>query len=209
MRTKPIPHAVRRFAALASVGLLVACSTPTPEPNYYLMRGEVSDTSGRIDGNFRTGLGKIVVAPYLLTSQGLVLETAPGEVRAARQHQWAEPFDAGLRWFLRGEIARELGFEVGGGLFDRKDWDFTIDVYIARLHGTMSGTAILEAFYAIRPADAAKRPLEFRFASSRALTAEGYPALVAAEQRLIGELGASIASSLRELMAPGGSPPGE
>ncbi len=201
MRTKLILHAATRFAALASVVLLIACSTPAPEPSYYLMRAEGSDVNGRLEGPLRAGLGQIIVAPYLLSNRGIVLETAPGEVRAARQHQWAEPLDAGLRWFLRDEIARAFGYEVGGGLVDRNDWDYRIDVYIAKLHGTMSGTAILEAAYAIRPADAAKLPLEFRFARSKPLMDEGYAALVAAEQGLVGELGASIASSLRELMA--------
>ena len=185
----------------ALLALQVGCSSPTPEPNLYLMRGEAVESSGRVDASARVGLGRLVVAPYLLASRGIVVEVAPGEVRAARQHQWAETLDAGLRWFLRGEIARGLGDEVGAGLIDRSDWDYTVDIYIAQFHGTMSGTAILEASYLIRPRADSSAVREYAFSKSQPLSDEGYAALVVAEQSLAGELGASIAESLQELMA--------
>jgi len=198
MRTRPILCALTHCAALASLALLVACSSPAPNPTYYLMRGEANETSGRLEGPIRVGLGRLIVAPYLLSSLGI----APGEVQAARQHQWAEPLDAGLRWFLRAEIARAIGDEVGGGLVDLNDWDYTIDVYIARFHGTMSGTALLESTYVIRPTADSEQLREYRFSRSKPLPDEGYAALVATERSLASELGASIAEALRELMAP-------
>lgn len=188
------------FALSLAVSLALACSSPAPEPTYYLMRAGASAASGRVNAPVRVGLGRLIVAPYLLSSRGVVVETAPGVVRAARQHQWAEPLDAGLRWFLRAEIARAFGDEIGGGLIDREDWDYTIDVYVARFHGTMSGTALLEGAYVIRSADASEELREYLFSESQPLSEEGYAALVAAEQSLASELGASIASSLRELM---------
>jgi uncharacterized lipoprotein YmbA len=185
----------------ALLALLVGCSSPTPEPNLYLMRGEAFESSGRGEVPVRVGLGRLMVAPYLLASRGIVVEVAPGEVRAARQHQWAETLDAGLRWFLRGEISRGLGDEVGAGLIDRSDWDYTVDIYIARFHGTMSGTAILEATYLIRPTADSSAVREYAFSKSQPQSDEGYAALVVAEQSLAAELGASIAESLQELMA--------
>ncbi len=201
MRTKLILCPVIHCAALASLALFVACSSPAPNPTYYLMRGEASEASGRLGGSIRVGLGRLMVAPYLLSSLGIVVETAAGEVRAAHQHRWAEPLDAGLRWFLRAEIARAFGDEVGGGLVDRTDWDYTIDVYVARFHGTMSGTALLEGAYVIRPAADSEESREYRFSKSQPLSDEGYAALVAAERSLASELGASIAEALREMMA--------
>ena len=198
MRTKMILSAV----IMASMGLALACSSPAPEPRYYLMRGEASAAgSGRLDAPIRAGLGRLIVAPYLLSSKGVIFEVASGEVRPARGHQWAEPLDAGLRWFLRAEIGRVLGDEVGMGLVDRQDWDYTIDVFIARFHGTMSGTALLEATYAIRPAADSKPPREYQFSESRPLAEAGYAGLVAAQQGLAGELGAAIAQALQELIA--------
>ena len=204
MRRKSTLYAfthVAHVAVVASVTLLVACSSPVPEPTSYLLRGEASQASGSLDGSTRVGLGRLLVAPYLLTSQGIVVESAPGVVQAARQHQWAEPIDAGLRWFLRAEIGRGLGNEVGAGLVDRTGWDYTVDVYIAQFHGTMSGTAILEATYLIRPTADSSAVREYVFSKSQPQSDEGYAALVAAEQSLAAELGAAIAESLQELMA--------
>ena len=205
MRRKLTLYALARVAAVvalvASVALLVGCSSPVPEPTSYLLRGEASEASGSLDGSTRVGLGRLLVAPYLLSSQGIVVESAPGVVQAARQHRWAEPLDAGLRWFLRAEIARGLGNEVSAGLVDRQDWDYTIDIYIAQFHGTMSGTAILEATYLIRLNSDSETPHQYAFSKLQPQSDEGYAALVAAEQSLAGELGAAIAESLRELMA--------
>jgi len=201
MRRKLTLYAFTPVAVVVFVALLVACSSPAPAPTSYLLRGEASEGSGSLDGSTRVGLWRLVVAPYLLSNQGIVVESAPGVVQAARQHRWAEPLDAGLRWFLRAEIAKGLGDEVGAGLIPRQDWDYTIDIYIAQFHGTMSGTAILEATYLIRPTADSVEVREYAFSKSQPQSDEGYAALVAVEQRLAAELGASIAGSLRELMA--------
>ena len=164
------------------VALVAACSSPAPEPTLYLLRGEASVSSGRVEAQLRVGIGRIIVAPYLLSSRGLVVETAQGEVRAARLHQWAEPLDTGLRWFLRGEIARALGYEVGGGLVDRGDWDYAIDVYVGRLHGTMSGSALLEGAYVIRSLSDTEPLRDYLFSKSFPLDTEGYRAMAAKER---------------------------
>jgi uncharacterized lipoprotein YmbA len=199
------PSAASPAAKVAILGLLmllIGCSTQMSEPAYYLMRGEVPETNGRLDGPIRVGIGRLIVAPYLLSSQGIVIEAAPGEVRAAHLHQWAEPLDAGLRWFLSGEIARELGDQVGGGLIDHGNWDYTIDVYVARFHGTMSGDALLDATYVIRAKAGSETQREYRFSKSQPQSDKGYAALVAAEQSLMKELAASIAQALQENMTP-------
>lgn len=203
MRKKMTLYAFSQVAIAASVMLLVACSSPVPEPTLYLLRGEASVASAHPDvARTRVGVGRLLVAPYLLSSRGIVVESAPGEVHAARNHRWAEPLDAGLRWFLRAEIAKGLGDEVGAGLVDRNDWDYTIDIFVDQFHGTMSGTAILEATYVIRPTVDREKSREYTFSKSQPQSHEGYAALVAAEQTLAGELGASIAGSLLELIEP-------
>lgn len=197
---------IRLIVPLVSAALLSACSSPAPEPTLYLMRGEVSEGSTHLGGPVRIGIGRVIVAPYLLASQGIVVETGPGEIRAARQHQWAEPLDSGLRWFLRGELGRELGHKVGGGLVTREDWDYVIDVYVARLHGTMSGTAILDAVYLIRSTADRRNLNEYRFSKSVPLSDDGYGALVSAEQGLVQELAVGIAAAFRERMDAGVDP---
>jgi len=202
MKMKWIRRSATLLAIVFALSLITGCSTTTPEPAYYLLRGESLELNGRVDGDVRIGVGRLIVAPYLLSNAGIVMETAPGEVRSARQHQWAEPLDAGLRWFLRTEIARAYGDEIGGGLVDLTDWDYTVDVYIARFHGTMAGKALLEGSYVIRPSNDSQATREYRFSTQQALSGEGYAELVAAERSLASDLGASIAASLRELTTP-------
>ncbi len=188
------------FASLSFVWLFVACGSPAPDPTLYLLRGEPTEGSAQIESPIRAGLGRVIVAPYLLASRGIVVETAAGEIRAARQHQWAEPLQDGLRWYLRGQIGRALGDELGGALTDIGDWDYTVDVFISRLHGTMSGTAYLEAAFVIR-STSPRTLYDFRFGKTERLVEDGYPALVAAQRRLLDGLSESIAGSLREIMA--------
>ncbi len=191
------------FASLSFLGLFIACGSPAPDPTLYLLRGEPLEGSVQVDSPIRAGLGRVVVAPYLLASRGIVVETATGEVHAARQHQWAEPLQDGLRWYLRGQIGRALGYGLGGALTDFADWDYTIDVFIGRLHGTMSGTALLEAVFVVR-STSPRELYDFRFGKSEPLAEEGYAALVDAERRLLDGLAEAIAGALREISAPTG-----
>ena len=191
---------MNRFSALVcalAMGLAAACSSPAPEPTRYLLRNEPLEGQGRVAGKPRMGLGRVLVAPYLLASPGIVVETEPGVVRPGNQHEWAEPLDQALRWFLRIEIGRALGDEVGGGLTDVASWDYTVDVHVGRLHGTMDGQALLSSGYLIRPRAPGSETMEYSFARSKRLEAEGYGALVEAQRQLLTQLAEHIAEGLK------------
>jgi uncharacterized lipoprotein YmbA len=182
--------------------LLVSCSSAPPDPTYYLLRSEPFEGVQQIGGDERVGLARIVVAPYLTMSRGIVIETAPRQVRPARLHQWAEPLEQGIHWFLHGELSRALGDRVGAGLIDARGWDYLVDIYVVRLHATLAGQAKLEAAYVIRAAAPGVQSREHRFAKSLPLPEEGYRGAVAAEHALLRDLGAAIVQSLREVMEP-------
>jgi uncharacterized lipoprotein YmbA len=74
-----------------------------------------------------------------------------------------------------------------------------VDVYVDRLHGTMAGTAVLDASYRITPRPGAGDGAEYRFSRSAPLPREGYPGLVDAEAELARRLAQAIAASLREI----------
>ncbi len=189
--------------ALVALSLLAfaGCASKPPPVTYYLLRADPVEGTSSVSGEpERAGIGRIVVAPYLLDSQGLMLETAPGEVVPANQHRWAEPLDSGLLWYMRSEIRSALGSEIGGGLADRQSWDYLIELAISRMHGTMGGRALLEAQFVITPVDRRRLPVQGRFSKSTALTAEGHVALVAAQRTLLSEFAGQIALSLRTLL---------
>jgi uncharacterized lipoprotein YmbA len=190
---------MRTFAAVFALLLISCAGSPAPRTQY-LLRAELAEQSGRVEAPVRVGLGRVTVAPYLDQS-GVVVETESGQVRAAREHQWAEPLGAGLRSYLGAEISASLGYDVSARPTDLDDWDYTVDVYVDRLHGTMAGTAVLDASYRITPRPGAGGVTAYRFSRAAPLPREGYPGLVDAEADLVRQLARAIAASLREIGA--------
>ena len=197
-----------RFTVSLSVlalALGAGCSSPAPDPTLYLLRNAPMESDGRVTASPRIGLGRVLTAPYLSADQGIYLETEPGVVRPAFLHKWAEPLEESLRWFLRSEIGRASGHELGGGLTDIADWDYTIDVIVGRLHGQMDGRAVLVAGFQIRPRANRGAVSEYNFSRSKALDGEGYGPLVAAQRALLTEFAEAIAEGLAAAIAD--SPP--
>jgi uncharacterized lipoprotein YmbA len=187
--------------AFLSIALLFACAGASPPPTQYLLRVEPKQLAARVETPVRVGLGRVVVAPYL-EQAGVVVETEAGEVRAARQHQWAEPLDVGLRSYLRSEISAALGYDVSSNRIDESIWDYAVSVYVDQFHGTMAGNAVLDAHYRIAPRSGQGEPIEYRFSKIAALSREGFPGMIEAERHLARELAGAIAASLRELNTP-------
>lgn len=193
------PRKALRLLALTGLVALTACASAPPEVTYYLLRPPAAEGSGPVDAALRAGLGRVVVAPYLERTQGIAIETRDGEIHFASQYQWAEGLAAGLRWYLRDAVEARLGHPIGDGLA-RRDQDYTIDVFVARLHGTMTGRAVLDASFIVRGGeDAPGAPglYEYRFSESIALPEEGYAGVVEAEKALLGDLAGRIADALR------------
>jgi len=181
-------------AAFFCVLLLVACAGSPAPRTQYLLRAQPSEKAGRVEAPVRVGLGRVAVAPYLDQS-GIVVQTEAGQVQAARQHEWAEPLRAGLRSVLRAEMSEALGYDLSASPGDAAHWDYTVDVYIDQLHGTMAGTAVLDAGYRITPRLRVGDVAEYRFSRSAPLPREGYPGLVDAEAELARQLAQAIASA--------------
>jgi uncharacterized lipoprotein YmbA len=155
------------------------------------------DRAGPLEAPKSIVLGVVLVAPYL-DRAGLVVEVAPGQVRAARLDQWAEPLSQALHSFLRDELSLAIGFDISSRTNRSKTRDYTIDVNIDRLHASMQGQAVLDAGYLITDADG--EAVEYRFSRSRALANAGYDGMVEAEAALLRELCADMAASLRQRM---------
>ena len=185
-----------RAAALLASLLLAACAGTTPDTTRYLLPASAPLGTARVEPPVWIGLGRIAVAPYL-SQAGLVVETRAHQVRPARFHQWAEPLADGLRRFLRSEISASLGFDIGADISQRRRWDYRVDVSVDRLHGNLSGEALLVARWWIAPGSGQGENAAFRFAASQPLPREGYPGLVDAQIELARQLAVAITESLR------------
>jgi uncharacterized lipoprotein YmbA len=184
-----------RRLALGCAVLLVACGGSAPVRTQYLLRADRLPPAAGAAAPARVGLGRVAVAPYL-DQPGIVIETGAREVRPARNHLWAEPLSDGLRLYLWSGLANALGEDVGLSATDRDRWDYAVDVFVERFHGTASGEAVLVAVFRVQSRAAGGTVTEHSFAASRALPREGYDALVDAEVALAGQLAEAIAAAL-------------
>lgn len=183
---------MRRIPCLMlAVVLLSACSSAPIQQNYYLLRSDGEITTQQIQTSSPYALGAISIAPYI-DQQGLLLETAEGQIRPARNHLWAEPVQEGVRIFLISELTRVSGYPMyamgtsGSTTF--------IDVRIGQLHGTATGQAKLVAYWSLRKEGEVIDA--HQFSSAKPLEVDGYAELARAQKALLSEFAASIAAGL-------------
>ncbi len=181
-----------KFWIAAAMALIVsACATQKTEPRYYLLRSDVPVASATLDPSRAFAMGDVYIAPYI-DQPGLLLEIAPGEVRAARYHLWAEPIREGITTFLMQEVSRLTGENLLPSSSAAKTT--RINIRIDQLHGTRDGQARLVAYWWL--SDEGVMTSASRFAESLPLATEGYAALASAEKQLLAQLAARIGHSM-------------
>ena len=187
---------MRIYTLLLGSMTLVAlgCASSALQTTHYLLPMELPAVGAQLESAVPTGLGRVTVASYL-AQPGLAIETETHEIRAARQHLWAEPLEDGLRRFLRNEISKALGYDIGADATQQRRWERTIDVSIDRMHGDLKGQARIVARWRVTPKGG--DPSTYRFAATQPLPRSGYPGLVDAEIALARQLAGAIAESLR------------
>lgn len=173
--------------------VLAACSSQPAVTTSFLLRSDVEKQSRQLMPSSTYSFGSLTVADYI-NNPGLVVETAEGEVREARNHQWAEPLSTSIKAFLAQEVSSHAGEDI---LVQGQVKAATrIDVVIDQLHGNADGGAVLVAYWQLVPGKGDVRA--YQFSETEALLADGYPALAAAEKRLLQRLALAIANSLQE-----------
>jgi len=189
---------MKAVVSIIAAGLLLGCASggTTPELTQYLLRSSAPATSGEAEGLTDVGIGHVRVADYL-DQPGIVVEMAPGQIRPAQYHEWAESLGTGLELFLRPEIAGVVGHDIDIDPARRSDWRLTVDIDIVEFHGTLSGSARLNASWTLTNAKG-DLVAAFRFAETESLTRSGYGGLVDAQTRLASRLGAAVGQSIRD-----------
>jgi uncharacterized lipoprotein YmbA len=178
---------------LAMALLLAACSGTPVQTQYYLLRSDVEQRSRELAPSRQYAMGRIIIAPYI-EQPGIVLETAAGEIRPAMHNQWAEPMIQGLQQFLRVEVSGRVGEDVFPERYS--EGELVFDVRIDQLHGTAAGDALLVAYWWLRRDGDIQS--SHQIAETRALSRDGYSALVDAQKALLSDLAQRISETLRE-----------
>jgi uncharacterized lipoprotein YmbA len=174
--------------------VLTACSGTPVQSRYYLLRSDIEQQSRDLAPSKNFAMGRLLIAPYI-EQPGIILETTAGEIRPAMHNQWAEPMHEGLRQFLRVEVSSAVGEDIFPEEYS--DGDLAFDIRIDQLHGTADGDALLVAYWWIRRDGEILE--SYQFVETRALTRDGYGALVDAEKSLLSELARRIAGGLKEV----------
>lgn len=184
-----------KFLVLLAIVVVAGCTSSVPTLKQYLLRSEATSEFSVEKQSAVVGFGAVVLASYI-DGLGLVLESRNGEVRAARDHQWAEPLRDSLRLFMARETSVVAGQLIRAYSTGENDWQRRIDLRIDQLHGTPTGEAKLVAYWQVF--DTEKRTVisENGFSESQPLSADGYDALVVAEKALLIRLAAKVAASL-------------
>lgn len=171
-------------AALLLATLLGACASggPASEHSYLL------PAAGEPAASDRLPRMRVDLAGYL-DQAGVVVETAPTSVHAARRHLWAEPLPSQLRRALRHHLAA-AGAPAGGRL--------TVDV--TRFQGTTDGHARVSGQWHYRAEPSGQQEsLEQNghFDLTRPLNQDGYPELVTRLDAAWQAVAEQIAAELR------------
>ena len=173
-----------------------ACASTVPTLQQYLLRSDTSSQYAVQNASAVVGIGLVTVASYI-DGLGLVLETRNGEVRAARDHQWAEPLRESLRTYLAREISAEAGQVIRSQRSGEVNWQRRIDIRIDELHGTANGESRLVAYWTVFDLDSRTIITENGFVETESLTDNGYGALVQSHKILLGKLAAAISATLK------------
>ena len=186
MKTLPV------LLPLAVALLVTGCAATPLEQHEYLLRPqklEVVSAGGR-----SAVLLKPVQVPPYLDQRGVVLQTGPAEIRAARQHRWAEPLDESLGRYLQVGIAKAADRPVETAPITSRSEGQKITVSVHQLHGTEDGSVRLVADYVLEDASGQRKLGSFD--ESLRQPGDGYPALVSAHGTLLDRLAEEIAAEL-------------
>ena len=184
------------FVILIAAISLSACSTRSPNSNFYLLENELS--SGERTGNLRIGLGPVSVADYLQKPQ-IAIRTDSSKIIFSEFDRWASDLRGLIINAVQHDLAEELNsdniFEYPWRKSDKVDFAVTLD--IKRFDASFDeSSAYLEARVKLTNAEGASIARSYTLTES--LQGSGYDAAVSAERRLLAELATKVANLIKK-----------
>lgn len=220
-RSGPLPAPVL-LAALWAVLLLAClslsgCAGSSAATRFYLLSrpaggvaGGVSGLSGRpgVSGESgapqaRVAVGPVSVASYLDRPQIVTREGDRVRLGLAEFDRWAEPLAESLPRVLAEDISRALGggrvlVFPGTGAARAEDADIRVAVDVNRLDGSLGGTVVLDAWWALL--DRSGATLRRGRVVERRAAGGDYAAMVTAQGALAATLADTVAAAVREVL---------
>ncbi len=187
-------HLVLAFLLVLTVG----CGS-TPETRYYILSAEHTSAVSKVGADQPViGIREVRLADYL-GAWRVAIVSDDSTVHAAVYHRWAEPLRHGVRRCLATNLSRELPeFRVESRARRGTRGALRIDLEVDEFHATTAGFAVLSGRWILRHAHDNRIVAGEDFRLREALEGSGYAAAVAAQSRLLRQLGESIS---RETLA--------
>ena len=161
---------------------LCACTT-APTPRYYLLDYGVENG---VQKNYRK-VSRVRLPSYLQTGS-LVLQVGPQEMRVASFHFWAESLEQGF------ERAFDSSFEGAAKLSEQQADKLRIVIDVKRFHGNLDAQVTLMADWR---ATSRCGDVEGSYGHSIRQDTSGYPALVAAQVKLVEMMARDVSGKLK------------
>lgn len=176
------------------------------EFHFYLLQpitaGEQAGGSPPVANALAIGVGPVVIPEYL-DRPNIVTRTGENEVSIADFDQWAEPFGRHVPRVLMENLVVELGTDrvVAFPRTVSIPIDYQVAVNVVRFDAVPAQEAVLFARWALFSGGEGKEIVARASRLQEPLADGGYPALVAAQSRLLGRLSGEIAAEIRRQQA--------
>jgi len=204
---KARPAMALRLVLTAGLACAVGgCSLLRPQPDpsqFFVLAPQAALSLDALPGSkLGVGLGPVKLPDYLDRNR-IAIRVTDTRIEYSKRDLWAEPLDRSFARVLSQDLAAQLGTEkvvtfpwpTGIALA------YTVPVEVLRFETDGSGTAWLEARWAVKDARRGETlsTMESRFTDPPARS--GREAAVAALSRTLGRLGEAIAAEIQRLEA--------
>jgi hypothetical protein len=188
--------------------LLSGCAGSSAATRFYLLsppaggvaRAVPAVPAGPGTPQARVAVGPVSVASYLDRPQIVTREGDGVRLGLAEFDRWAEPLAESLPRVLAEDVSRALGGEhvlVFPGV-KADDADIRVAVDVTRLDGSLGGTVVLDAWWALL--DRSGATLRRGRMVERRPAGDDYAALVTAQGGLTAALADTVAAAVREVL---------
>ncbi len=184
-----------RFTALTFIlTLLAACGFSKPSTFYVLDANTAPRQSLTLKNadSVVIGIEQISIPTYLDRPQIVLRDAETSTIMIAEFHRWAEHISDVMPRVLADAISERAGYPLAKQVdVNREFLKYRLYVEVQRFDATPNGEAVLDAWWLINDADG--QTLYRTRSTLVEPVSDTYPSLVKAEQKLIRELGFTIA----------------
>jgi len=185
--------------------LLSGCAGSSAATRFYLLSPPAGGAARAVPAGpavpqARVVVGPVNVASYLDRPQIVTREGDGVRLGLAEFDRWAEPLAESLPRVLAEDVSRALGGEhvlVFPGV-KADDADIRVAVDVTRLDGSLGGTVVLDAWWALL--DRSGATLRRGRMVERRPAGDDYAALVTAQGGLTAALADTVAAAVREVL---------